>query len=106
MTDLIPLGTDALLTADTTLRQRWLGAFVRLFNASGEDLGAFRVANLESPDQALLQGAGGVADAATFTGEYRFDRIELLNGAGLRAMTPGGYNPRSGTGKRRAPSEL
>ena len=41
-----------------------------------------------SSSQALLEGAGAIADAATFAGEYRFDRVELLNGAGLRTDDP------------------
>ena len=77
--------TDAWLTTVETLGQRWVGAWMVLEDSSGGDLGAFRVVEIDPSGRALLSGAGLVAGAATFRGEYRFDALLLRHGAGLVA---------------------
>ena len=76
-------GSDAWLTSAETLRLRWVGAWLVLEDGSGTDLGAFRVADIDSTGRALLSGAGSLAGAVSYRGEYRFDELWLRNGAGL-----------------------
>ena len=66
-------GADARLTADTAFQARWLGVYLRLRDAGGEDLGSFRVLELDG-SQALLEGAAAIGGAVSFEGVYRFDR--------------------------------
>jgi hypothetical protein len=81
-------GADALLAGAAPFRPRLEGAFVRLLDAAGGDLGAFRVARVEADGRLLLDGAGAVAGAATYQGEYRFDAVELRNGADVLVRDP------------------
>jgi hypothetical protein len=81
-------GADAWVTAGTSFRPRWRGAWMVLLDASGGELGAFRVAALDEAGRALLDGSGAVAGPASYRGEYRFDRIDTLHGAGIEASDP------------------
>ena len=81
-------GADAWIEADRLLRARWEGAWMRLFDGGGGDLGLFRVLEIGGDGRALLEGAGTVTGAATFAGEYRFDSVDLLNGARIDAVDP------------------
>ena len=77
----VPAVADLLITADRTLEPRWLGAWMHLLDATGASLGSFRVTELLATGEARLEGAAAVAGAATFEGEYRFDRIVTRNRA-------------------------
>lgn len=82
-------GADAWVTASgTTPQQVWIGAWMVLLDVSGAELGAFRVADRDAAGRLRLSGAGTVLGAASFRGEYRFDRIALANGAGLWSTAP------------------
>lgn len=82
------LGPDARLLAADAFQPRWRGAQVVLRDAGGASLGTFRVLAIESDGALLLAAAGGVADAATYEGEYHFDRVDLVHGAGLDVTDP------------------
>ena len=88
VTALTPDGGDAWLAGGSAFRQRWLGAQVRLFDATDGDLGLYRVGDLDGSGELLLVGAGPVTGAVRYAGEYHFDRIDLLHGAGLQATDP------------------
>jgi hypothetical protein len=84
-------GADAWVSAAAAFPAKWLGVWVRLQDGSGADLGAFRVAEIAEIDgtgRLRLTGAGAVSGAATYQGEYRFDRVDVKNGAGLDAADP------------------
>ncbi|MEM9596044.1 MAG: Ig-like domain-containing protein, partial [Acidobacteriota bacterium] len=81
-------GADAWVEADRQLRERWVGAGMRLLDSGGVDLGLFRVLDLGADGRVLLEGAGAVVGAITFAGEYRFDAIDLRNGARIDAVDP------------------
>ena len=78
-------GADAWVSTSGGFRREWLGAGMALTNAAGTELGTFRVAALDGAGRARLTGAAAQTAAATFRGEYRFDRVDLVNGAGLEA---------------------
>ncbi|MEO1085498.1 MAG: hypothetical protein AAFY88_14760, partial [Acidobacteriota bacterium] len=80
-------GGDLLLYTGGEHLEAWLGAFARINDAAGLELGTYRV--LEVVDGALLlDGAGAHAAAATTaSGVYRFDRIEIRS-AQLEATDP------------------
>ena len=83
------VGEDAWITAEESLLWRWVGAWMELKDAAGLSLGEFRVAERSDDGRIRLEGAGGVAlSAATYKGEYRFDEVELLDGAGLDSPSP------------------
>ncbi|HEX7181896.1 MAG TPA: carboxypeptidase regulatory-like domain-containing protein, partial [Thermoanaerobaculia bacterium] len=81
-------GADAWLSRTGGFRPEWLGAWVALLDANGGELGVFRVAEIGADGRARLAGAGAVAGAESYRGEYRFDRIELRHGAQLAATDP------------------
>jgi hypothetical protein len=78
---------DAWVAASAPFGVQWTRAWMVLANAAGTELGAFRVAELDGSGRARLEGAAALAGAtgATWRGEYRFDSVELKNGAGLAA---------------------
>ncbi|HYC80580.1 MAG TPA: hypothetical protein VEB65_02260, partial [Solirubrobacterales bacterium] len=71
---------DARVGRSTPFTDEWRGAWMALFDAAGAELGVYRVADVDAQGRALLLGAQGIA-AATYQGEYRFDRVEVANGA-------------------------
>ena len=76
-------------TGATELLLRWHGAFMRLWDAQGEELGVFRVSELDAQGRGLLEGAATVvAGATTYKGLYRFDDVLLRGEAGLTAADP------------------
>jgi hypothetical protein len=80
---------DLWVTAELALRPRWRGAWMELFDAAGVSLGVFEVLDLDEPGRVLLRDAGEFAgQAATYAGHYRFDTVEVLNGAGMVASDP------------------
>lgn len=79
---------DLWVQATTPLLTRWLGAWMILEDGGGAQLGAFRVVDLDAQGRVLLEGAAAVLGATSYHGEYRFDSIEVLNGAGLEASDP------------------
>jgi hypothetical protein len=81
-------GGDLWVSSSTSFLTKWLGAWMRLRNAAGADLGAFAVAEVDGTGRVRLSGAAGVTAAAAWQGEYRFDRVELKNGAGVDAQDP------------------
>ncbi|MEM7480682.1 MAG: carboxypeptidase regulatory-like domain-containing protein [Acidobacteriota bacterium] len=88
VTAFAPAGTDAWVTGSGPFRPRWQGAWMALEDAGGETIGIFRVVDLDAAGRTLLAGAGGVTGASSYRGEYRFDRIDLMSGAGLLARDP------------------
>ncbi len=82
-------GSDAWVSAAAPFRPEWLGAWMVLKNAAGVALGnGFEIVELDAQGRARLAGAGAVSAATTWSGEYRFDGIDLRHGAGLRSDTP------------------
>ncbi len=81
-------GGDLWVGAASGFAAKWLGAWVRLRDAAGGDLGVFRVAEIDGAGRLRLAGASAVTGAASYQGEYRFDRVQLKNGAGLDARDP------------------
>ena len=81
-------GADLWVTGPAAFLTRWVGAWMALTDAAGADLGTFQVAELDGAGRALLGGAGAVVGAAAYRGEYRFDRIDQRNGAGLASSDP------------------
>ncbi len=88
VTSLQAAGADSWITAAEVFLPRWAGARMTLVDAGGADIGTYRVAEIDPAGRARLEGAGAVSVAATYRGEYRFDRIEALHGAGLAASDP------------------
>ena len=76
-------GADAWLSAAQPFQTRWQGVYARLLDSSDADLGVFRVLDVDGAGRALLEGAAGVADVVSYRGVYRFDTLELRNGAGV-----------------------
>jgi hypothetical protein len=83
-----PIGGDAWVSRSGGFRVDWLGAWMVLLNAGGAEIQAFRVAAIDEQGRARLAGAVSVTGAASYRGEHRFDRIELLNGATLTSTSP------------------
>ena len=81
-------GADAWASGAEPFRPRWVGAWMVLTDPGGSDLGSFQVSEIDASGRARLAGAGSVAAAASYRGEYRFDRVEVANGAGLRSDSP------------------
>ncbi|HMB54067.1 MAG TPA: carboxypeptidase regulatory-like domain-containing protein, partial [Thermoanaerobaculia bacterium] len=81
-------GADAWLAAAAPFAAHWHGATVALLDGGGTVLGRYEVAEVGGDGRLLLAGAAGVAGAASYRGEYRFDRVELGPGAGLSAVDP------------------
>jgi len=82
-------GADAWVNAATPFKTRWWGAWMALLDAQGTELGSFRVLRLDDAGRALLSGAASVvSSAASYRGEYRFDKVELKNGGSLVAGDP------------------
>ncbi|MEE8525930.1 MAG: hypothetical protein V3T72_18495, partial [Thermoanaerobaculia bacterium] len=78
-------GSDAWLAGTEFFHQRWAGAWVKLTDAAGGDLGTFEVIELATDGGIRIAEAGGVSGAMIWEGLYRFDAVELRNGAGLLA---------------------
>jgi len=84
-----PDGADAWVSpASLVLRPQWLGAWMVLADAGGAEIGAYRVAAIDAAGRARLEGAAAAPAAVAFSGEYRFDAVDLLHGAGLDSATP------------------
>ena len=66
----------------------WLGAWMTLADGTGAELGTFQVLALDAAGRARLAGAAAHTGAAVYSGEYRFDRIDLVHGAGVEAADP------------------
>jgi hypothetical protein len=81
-------GADAWVSRAGGFAASWRGAWMVLKNAAGASLGTFRVADLDAQGRALLAGAGAVAGASAYAGEYRFDRIDVLHGSSYDASDP------------------
>ncbi|MEO1065684.1 MAG: hypothetical protein AAFZ07_30105, partial [Actinomycetota bacterium] len=86
-------GDDLWVTGAEVFRPRHLGAHLVLSAADGQELGTYAVSQLDAAGRVRLGGAqlelgGDVALASTWRGEYRFDSVALLNGAGLTATDP------------------
>jgi hypothetical protein len=79
-------GSDAWVTAAAPFKVQWTGASMALKDGSGASLGSFRVVKLDAAGRVLLAGAASASGAATYTGQYRFDRVDLKNGAGLSSQ--------------------
>ncbi len=58
-------GEDAWLAAADSFQDRWRGAFARLTDAGGIDLGTFSAVSLGADGRLLLAGAGSVANSGT-----------------------------------------
>ncbi len=99
-------GADALLSASPVFDGEWLGAWVVVLDAAGQELGVFRVAEVLADGRARLAGAGTVSGAASYRGEYRFDRFTLLNGAGVTALDRVWSGEVRTSGSARLPAEL
>ncbi len=80
--------TDLWVSAGSGFAAKWRGAWVRLRDGSGADVGTFRVAEIDGTGRLRLAGAGSVTGAASYAGEYRFDQVESRNGSGLQASDP------------------
>src|SRR6185312_1746314 len=81
-------GADLWLSSTAGFAAKWLGVWVHLYGSAGADLGVFPVAEIDGAGRLRLTGAAGAVAAATFTGEYRFDRIDLKNGGGVQTADP------------------
>jgi hypothetical protein len=94
----------AWLAAAAPFAQPWLGAWVAVKDAAGNLLGEFQATQIDGQGRLLLAGAGSVnaAAAASYQGEYRFDRVDLRDSAGLAGGDPvqGGDLEVSGAGAR------
>ena len=78
-------GNDAWVTASTPFQERWLGAWMRLTDASGDLIESYLVVQLDAQGRALLAAAGGAATTALdYVGEYRFDELAEVGGAVLQ----------------------
>ncbi|MEM9557619.1 MAG: carboxypeptidase regulatory-like domain-containing protein [Acidobacteriota bacterium] len=68
-------GADLRLELAAAPLARWLGAPVRLLDATDAELGVYRVATIEG-SSLILDGAGAHAgQVASYEGVYRFDRV-------------------------------
>jgi hypothetical protein len=81
-------GADRLIQREGGFRPEWQGVWVTLLGAGGAPLGTFEAAERDSSGALRLAGAAGVTGATHFRGEYRFDRLELVNGAGFDTADP------------------
>ncbi|HEY3566741.1 MAG TPA: carboxypeptidase regulatory-like domain-containing protein [Thermoanaerobaculia bacterium] len=82
-------GADAWVSAAAPFKPEWLGAWMVLKDGSGTALGGgFKVVEIDAQGRARLAGAAAVSGAAAWSGEYRFDSVDLRHGAGLRSTTP------------------
>ena len=57
---LSPVGVDAWLESEQPFRPRWLGANVMLLGASGEELGSFQVADIDTGGRASRRSRCGI----------------------------------------------
>jgi hypothetical protein len=103
-------GSDLWVTAAGGaggFKDPWAGGWMELADATGAVLGTYRVLELGTAGQALLaDGAPAAATAATFRGLYRFDRIDIRNGAGLSATDEIRSGVTEADGKARLPRLL
>ncbi|HEY0408639.1 MAG TPA: hypothetical protein VGE42_00065, partial [Candidatus Dormibacteraeota bacterium] len=79
---LVAVGADALVDSGTPFKAQWTGAWMALDDATGASLGSYPVLSLDAQGRALLKGAGTVAGAVHYRGQYRFDRLDVKSGAG------------------------
>ncbi|HMB53979.1 MAG TPA: hypothetical protein VKU40_11720, partial [Thermoanaerobaculia bacterium] len=80
-------GGDAWLTGPAAHQARWLGAWVVLADATGGELGVFEVTEIDASGRLRLAGGAAVASATSYSGEYRFDRVELRNGSNVETAS-------------------
>jgi hypothetical protein len=73
-------GGDLWLSQAQPFRSQWLGSWVVLEDATGAELGRYRVLQMIA-ERVLLEGAAAATGAASFRGEYRFDAVRVRNGA-------------------------
>ncbi len=99
-------GTDAWITAATPFRVQWVGAWMSLKDGSGASLGSFRGVKLDGAGRLLLAGAASASGAATYAGQYRFDRVDLKNGAGLSTVDEMVVGDVFADGKARLPKQF
>lgn len=81
-------GGDLWIEASQVFRPRWLGVWVTLLDGSGSELGHYEAVEIDAGGRLRLSVAAAAAGAETYRGEYRFDSIELLNGAGFEGEDP------------------
>ncbi|MEL7059313.1 MAG: carboxypeptidase regulatory-like domain-containing protein [Acidobacteriota bacterium] len=67
---------DLWVVSASDFLPRWRGAWMRLLDGAGGDLGTFEVDDLDGV-RARLLGASSVTGAASFEGVYRFDELIL-----------------------------
>ena len=84
---LAPDGVDGWVEGGAPFTPRWVGATMALLGGSGEDLGSFRVTEVDGDGRALLAGAAAVSGAVSYRGEYRFDEIDVASGGRLSSTT-------------------
>jgi protocatechuate 3,4-dioxygenase beta subunit len=83
------VGADAWVSAAAPFGPEWLGAWMVLKSSAGTALGdGFKVVEIDAQGRARLAGAAAVTGAASWSGEYRFDGVDLRHSAGLRSVTP------------------
>ena len=81
-------GADLWVSGATAFRERWHGAWMELLDDVSTSLGTYEVVERDAAGRLRLQGAGSMTGAATYRGEYRFDRVELFDIAGLLPGDP------------------
>jgi hypothetical protein len=81
-------GDDAWVTGAGALPSHWEGAWMEVLDGSGAVLDAFRVLAVDGTGRVLLEDAAGTVGAASYRGQYRFDRVVVTNGAGLTVSDP------------------
>src|SRR5262249_51737512 len=81
-------GADAWVSGSSAFTPEWLGAWMVRKDAAGAAVGSgFQVVAIDAQGRARLAGAGPASGAMTYAGEYRFDSVDLLHGAGLLSST-------------------
>jgi len=79
---------DLWVSGESAFRVRWLGAWAALAGAAGEDLGSYRVLEIDAAGRLRLAGAAAAIGAAGYAGEYRFDEVRLGEGVVLDVQDP------------------
>ncbi len=72
---IVDAGADAWVSSANAFRPRCVGAAMILLDAGGQEIGTFRVAEVDQTGRARLTGAAGQAGVVGFRGAYRFDRL-------------------------------
>ncbi|MCG8462274.1 MAG: Ig-like domain-containing protein, partial [Holophagales bacterium] len=82
-------GADLWVAGAAPFRARWHGAWMVLEDASSVELGVYRVEEIDPTGRVRLAGASAVAASAeAYSGEYRFDSIDLRHSARLESPDP------------------